>query len=422
MTVLQAEQSSTTKTLSASEKITMSAIMVLFVAGLGWLFDAIVINIFSLLLPQIVKDFHGSLVMGGFITSMFLVGYTVGTLGGGILADYLGRKRTLSISILIYSVGMALSAFGQTIGQFNFLRFITGIGGGMELPTSAVYVAEVWPKRLRSRAMGFMHSFYPAGYLIAAALAATIATHFGWRAAFFACLAPGLLILLARVRLEESDRFKEVMKGIKERKITRHKITILDLVMGPAKKDLAIHGMIWIGAAWGYWAFAIFAPYFLSQVLHYPAQKTYLFIAIYNIVGILGSWVFGLLADSIGRRPIGVLCAALAIGCMLALANSQNDSLVLVWGSLEFAAIYGAWVLGETYTSEYFPTKIRGTAFSASLTIGRLASILAPIVVSLVAAQSSLTIAYQLSVIPWVFPIIGYFLGRETRNADLSDT
>lgn len=176
------------------KKVTIGAVIVLLVAGLGWLFDAIVINIFSLLLPQIVADFHGGLLMGGFITSMFLVGYTLGTFGGGILADYLGRKRTLSFSIVIYSIGMAVSAFAPTIGSFNFLRFLTGVGGGMELPTSAVYVAEVWPKRLRSRAMGLMHSFYPAGYLVAAGLAATVGAHFGWRTAFFACLVPGLLI------------------------------------------------------------------------------------------------------------------------------------------------------------------------------------------------------------------------------------
>lgn len=403
------------------KKVTNGAVIVLLVAGLGWLFDAIVINIFSLLLPQIVADFHGGLLMGGFITSMFLVGYTLGTFGGGILADYLGRKRTLSFSIVIYSIGMAVSAFAPTIGSFNFLRFLTGVGGGMELPTSAVYVAEVWPKRLRSRAMGLMHSFYPAGYLVAAGLAATVGTHFGWRTAFFACLVPGLLILIARMRLEESERFQQVMEAIRQRTITRRKVTVLELFSSAFRRDLIVHGLIWIGAAWGYWAFAIFAPYYLLKVMHYASEQTYFYIAIFNVVGIVASWIFGMLSDRIGRRPIGIVCALLAIGSMLALANTHAPLLILLFGSLEFAGIYGAWVLGETYTSECFPTKIRGTAFSTCLTIGRMASILAPIVVGFIASRTSLTFAYEVSVIPWILPIAGYLLGRETRDSELSD-
>ncbi|EIM96559.1 major facilitator transporter [Paraburkholderia hospita] len=406
---------------TAREKITVGAVVVLMVAGLGWLFDAIIINIFSLLLPQIVAEFHGTLLMGGFITSMFLVGYTLGTLGGGILADYLGRKRTLSFSIIIYSSAMAISAFAPTIGTFKFLRFLTGVGGGMELPTSAVYVAEVWPRHLRSRAMGLMHSFYPAGYLLAAGLAATVGTHFGWRSAFFACLVPGLLIFAARMRLEESPRFQQITEALRQRTVTRRKVTVLELFSSTFRKDLLVHGLIWIGAAWGYWAFAIFAPYYLLKVMHYTVQQTYVYMAIYNVVGIVASWMFGVLSDRVGRRPVGIASALLAIGSLLALANSNAPLLILLFGSLEFAGIYGAWVLGETYTSESFPTKIRGTAFSISLTIGRFASILAPIVVGFFASRTSLVFAYEVSVFPWILPIVGYLLGRETRGCDLSD-
>lgn len=403
------------------EKLTGSAVIILVVAGLGWLFDSIVINIFSLLLPQIVADFHGELVMGGFLTSMFLVGYTLGSFGGGILADYFGRKKTLSFSIGIYSVGMAVSAFAQTVGQFGFLRALTGLGGGMELPTSAVYVSEVWPTRLRSRAMGLMHSFYPLGYLLAAVLAATIAARWGWRVAFFFCLIPGLLILVARLSLEESKRYQQVMEEIKAKRVTRSKITVLDMFSSTYRGSLVIHGLIWIGASWGYWAFAIFAPYYLEKVLHYPTDRTFLFLAIYNIVGIVASWILGLLSDLVGRKPIGILSALIAIGAMLALAHSHSSALILLYGSLEFAGIYGSWVLGETYTSEYFPTKIRGTAFSTTLAIGRIVSILAPIVVGFVASRTSLTFAYELSVAPWVLSVIAYLVGRETKGVALSD-
>ncbi len=407
--------------LPARRRVTAAAGVVLVLAGLGWLFDAMVINIYALTLPGILQTFHGTLALGGAIASTFLVGYTAGSFLGGILADYLGRKKTLGLSILSYSLGMGLSAFAPTAWSFMLLRFVTGVGGGMELPTSAVYVTETWPRDLRARAMGLMHSFYCVGFIVAIAVAAALVPSFGWRWAFFACVVPGVTIFLFRLNLQESPRFHALVEALRQKTMRRERVTVIELLGSRFGGAVIVHGLIWTSAAWGYWAIAVFAPYYLGKELHFPQSQVYWFIAGFNAFGILGSWVTGFVADTVGRRIPGMICPIVAMLAIVPFSTARSPEFVFAAGALEFAAISGAWVVGETFTSEVFPTKVRGTAFSTALTMGRIVSILAPLAVGLVAAKTSLAFAYQISVAPWLLAVVAYALSRETRGMQLSD-
>jgi putative MFS transporter len=402
-------------------KITGAAAIVVLLAGLGWLFDAMVINIFSLVLPSILQTYRGTLALGGAIASIFLIGYTSGTFLGGTLADYLGRKKTLGISILSYSLGMLLSAAAPNISAFALLRFVTGVGGGMELPTSAVYVAETWPADLRGRAMGLLHSFYAVGYMVAIVLAAVIVPSFGWRWAFAACVVPGVVIFLCRLSLQESRRFHDTLEALRQETMTRSKITTLELLGSRFRNTVLLHGLLWISAAWGYWAFAVFAPFYLIKELGYPQSEVYWLIAAFNVFSLLGSWLAGYVVDVVGRRIPGMLYPLVAIAGVLAFSATRSPVVILIAGCIEFMAISGAWVASETFTTEVFPTKIRGSAFSAALTIGRIVSILAPIVVGLLASRTSLAFAYQVSVAPWILATIAFACSKETRGMVLRD-
>jgi putative MFS transporter len=405
----------------STERVTNAAFLVLVLAGLGWLFDAMVINMFALILPNFLATYHQTIAIGGVITSTFLVGYTIGSFLGGTLADHIGRKKTLGLSISSYSLGMGLSAFAPTIAIFGFFRFVTGIGGGMELPTSAVYVAETWPRTLRARALGFMHSFYGVGYIIAIGIAAAIVPLYGWRWAFLACVVPGILIFAFRLSLQESDRYRAVLEALRNATISRKKFTLAEVFQSKYAGEIVRHGMLWTSAAWGYWAFAVFVPYYLTKEMHYPQLRVYEFIAIFNIAGVFGSWGVGWLADRYGRRPFGMLCPLIAMGSVIMFSLAKAPEWILFWGSLELIGNSGSWVVAETFSAESFPTTVRGTAFSTTLTIGRIVSIFAPIVVGSLAAATSLAFAYRLSVAPWLLAVIAYAFSRETKGIELSD-
>jgi len=405
----------------STQRVTGAAFVVLVLAGLGWLFDAMVINMFALILPNFLATYHQSIAVGGAVTSTFLVGYTIGSFLGGTLADQIGRKKTLGLSISSYSLGMALSGFAPTVGVFGILRFLTGIGGGMELPTSAVYVAETWPRTLRARALGFMHSFYGVGYIIAIGIAAAIVPVYGWRWAFFACVVPGIVIFAFRLGLQESERYRAVLEALRAATISRKRFALVEVFRSKYAGEIVRHGMLWTSAAWGYWAFAVFVPYYLAKEMHYPQLRVFEFIAIFNVAGILGSWGVGWLADRYGRRPLGILCPLVAMLSVVMFSFAKIPEWILFWGSLELIANSGSWVVAETFSAESFPTTVRGSAFSATLTIGRIVSIFAPIVVGSLAAATSLAFAYRLSVAPWLLAVIAYALSRETKAVELSD-
>jgi putative MFS transporter len=116
-----------------------------------------------------------------------------------------------------------------------------------------------------------------------------------------------------------------------------------------------------------------------------------------------------------------MLCPLVAMASVVMFSLAKAPEWILFWGSLELIANSGSWVVAETFTAESFPTTVRGSAFSATLTIGRIVSIFAPIVVGSLAAATSLAFAYRLSVAPWLLAVIAYALSRETKGVELSD-
>ncbi|HZU49186.1 MAG TPA: MFS transporter, partial [Mycobacterium sp.] len=121
------------------------ALFVAVTAGLGYGFDSYAVNIYGLVLPEIKKTLHITEARAGYIGSIFLLGYTIGTIGFGFAADRWGRKTTLGASILLYGVTTALAGLTTNIAAFTGLRFLTGVGGAGELAVGAPYTAEVWP-------------------------------------------------------------------------------------------------------------------------------------------------------------------------------------------------------------------------------------------------------------------------------------
>ncbi len=134
--------------------------------SLGWFFDAYVITIYALTVPLIATDFDtDTTVLSGLVGSIFLVGYTIGTIGFGICGDRFGRRSSLGVSIVGYGVATALTAFVNGVASLGFLRFLTGVGGGGELSIGSPYVSEVWDRKHRGIGIGIMFAFYPLGYL-----------------------------------------------------------------------------------------------------------------------------------------------------------------------------------------------------------------------------------------------------------------
>lgn len=396
-------------------------ILVMILAGVGWFFDGLIITLYNVLVPGIQQTLHLTMTTIGIIGSLFLVGYTLGTFMGGTLADYIGRKGSLSLSIGFYSVMAALTGLSGSFNQLGLWRSLTGVGGGMELPVASVYMTETWPQERRGWGSGIMYAFYSYGAVLASILAGFFLFPDGWRYAFGACLVIGLAIFFARKKLLESPRYLRVTELERKQVQVRSRLTLRDVFRRPYGRAYLGWALAWIGTEYAWWSYSVFFPSFLKQQGGLSMKQMLVFMAIIPLVATVLVILSGGLSGRFGRRPVGIGYAVLGGLSMLFLTSVHLPALLLLGGILVYGFFQGPWVTGLLGTSESFPTAIRGTSTSAVLTTGRIVALFAPTVTGILATQYSLALAFRLGSLALILTIVGFLISKETRHLELED-
>src|SRR6266436_4412226 len=190
--------------------------LVLFIAWAGWSLDITDFTLYGLVLRQALTELLGGNPtlaqigsVGGLITTVGLLGWAVGGFFFGIIADYLGRVRTLALSILINSVFTCLQGVAQETWQLGLFRFIAGLGTGAELMIAIPLVAEAFAETHRAKILGFMMTGGGFGNLFAAYIYDWVGPY-GWRYVFFTGIIPALLLAFLRRGMVEPEHFAAV--------------------------------------------------------------------------------------------------------------------------------------------------------------------------------------------------------------------
>ncbi|TAL81197.1 MAG: MFS transporter [Beijerinckiaceae bacterium] len=400
------------------------ALLVALAAGLGYGFDAYAVNIFGMLGPTLAADLNITMKTIGLIGSIFLAGYTIGTIGFGILADRIGRRDALGWSIIIYGITTAAGGLTSNLALFTGLRFLTGIGGAGELAVGAPYTAEMWPAKHRALGTGgIMFSLYSAGYIVAAICAMMIVPTYGWRWAFGFAIVPSIAVFLLRRMVQESPRFKHAQAEIAEWENTggvKPKRESIWKIPG-AKRRIAIGWMLYTANACGYWGISVFLTAFLVQKFHVTPHAAIFYAMMFYGVQFVLSYVGTMLSDVIGRRPAGILGAVIMIVCTVIASTTSSFNLFLVFGAVMVGMLGWLWGIGDTYLSEFFRTSLRGTGFGIMVGGGRVASIFVPYLVGWGIVALGPTIPFLATAGFWVLTIIGYLMGPETAGKELEE-
>src|SRR6266853_5024807 len=181
----------------------------LLAASLGWMLDAFDAMLYALVLTHVMRDLGMSKATSGLLYTLTLLASGMGGVLFGFLADRVGRKRALMLSILTYSICSFASGLSTTVLMLAVFRFILGLGMGGEWNTGATLVAETWPTELRAKAIAIVQSSWAIGYALAA-LAVGIVLHFAdWRMAFFVGILPALVVLWIRRGVPESEMWQQ---------------------------------------------------------------------------------------------------------------------------------------------------------------------------------------------------------------------
>jgi MFS transporter, SHS family, lactate transporter len=322
---------------------------------LGWTLDAFDFFIIVFVLKDVAKEFNADIPSVTATLFLTLAMRPVGALLFGMIADRFGRRPTLMIDILFYSVVEFLSGFAPSLTVLVILRGLYGIAMGGEWGVGASLTMETIPAKTRGIVSGLLQAGYPSGYLLAAVLYGTSYHFLGWRGMFMVGALPAFLVLFIRRNVEESPAWKErrgrpVAFGAKIGATIkgRWKLFIYVIVLMTAFNSFS-HGTQDI------------YPTFLQVQQKYPTQIVSTIAVIYNLGAILGGLVFGAFSEHIGRRRAIVIAALLTLPVIPLWTFSNNVVLLTIGAFLIQFFVQGAWGVIPVHLNELSPDSTRGT-------------------------------------------------------------
>ena len=388
----------------------------LVAASLGWMLDAFDVMLYALVLRSVRAELALGADVAGGLQSLTLLASAAGGIGFGIFADRWGRARALMLSVLIYSVFTAACGLAQSALQLAVFRVGLGLGMGGEWASGAALVSETWKARDRGKALGFMQSSWAIGYGLAAVVNYLVqdVAGFGWRAVFFAGIAPALFALWVRSHLEEPAVWREA----------RAKAPAVSLVQALSAPGIGVTVAVTLMNActmFAWWGFTLWVPSYLqSPGIGLSSARMNGFIIAMQAGMWLGYVTFGFISDAIGRKRSYVSYLLLAAVFVLAYAWTSHATTLLVLGPVTAFFATGYFSGFGAVTAELYPTASRATAQGFTYNIGRVASAAAPWIVGgltdthgFPAALSLTAAGYALAAGLWAF--IPETAGREIR-------
>ncbi len=366
-------------------------------ATLAWLFDCLDQQLFLLgrngAMKALLPPGSDLKLYGGYATAIFVAGWATGGLIFGAVGDRIGRAKTLTLTVLLYSVCTGLSAFSKGWVDFAAYRFLTGLGVGGVFGLAVALVADGLPERSRTGALGTLQALSAVGNITAASIAIflgslegkTIPSGMAWKYMFIIGALPAFLCVFLQMRLKEPEKWVAARAA---GKLTGAKFGSYVSLFGEARwrKPALVGMLLCVAGVVGLWGIGFFSPELVGDVIErslkqagvapekFAAEKTKWIgvnMMVQNIGAFFGMLAFTRAAQRWGRKPafaVGYVAAFIATIGYFQLFNSRSD----IWMS----AVMGACQLGlfagfAIYLPELFPIRLRSTGTSFCYNVGR---------------------------------------------------
>ena len=331
-------------------------------AWAGWTLDAFDFTAFLLIIAPIAKEFDVPVPEVAAVLTITLWMRLIGATASGWLADRIGRKTPLMISIAWYSVCNFLAGLAPSFFLLFLFRALLGIGMGAEWPAGAALAMETWPMRSRGFMGAVMQGSWGIGFLLSSAIYGLFYNYIGWRGLLMIGIAPALLIIYIRLFVKEPEIWVENQRQQKAQ--NREVRAPLFSIFKPEMLGNTLTTCLMMGSAFViYYAnYALFATH-LQLDLHLSPALIALPIALANTCFFLSSLFWGWLAERIGRRWAIIIPAALGVPTAFLYLLTQDYTLIVIGFALQgMFACGGMHVQYPAYLSERFPTEVRATA------------------------------------------------------------
>jgi AAHS family 3-hydroxyphenylpropionic acid transporter len=329
--------------------------------------------------PRMAREFHLSVAQMGWAFSVGALGLLPGAAVGGRLADRLGRKRVLMLAVALFGICSIATTQVWNFESLLAARFLTGLGLGAAMPNLIALCSEAASPHQRSSAVGAMYCGMPFGAAIAAVIGIVSPGDDGWRHIFYVGgVGPLLILPLLALFLKESAHFIAARSTESAHRDPAPGVAQALWKEGRAATTLAL----WIS-----FLGTLIVLYFLinwlpSMVLSRGLTRVQSSVVqmMFNIGGGIGAIVIAGLMDRIGRRPT-VTGMYIGIAVALTVLASAGSSMGMAFGGL----LAGLFLVGGqsvlyALASNIYPTQVRGTGVGAAVAVGRMGSILGPLI------------------------------------------
>jgi MFS family permease len=425
---------------------------VLFAAWLGWGFDVFDGLLFNYVAPNAIPTLLGltigspearraMLLWGGVLTSILLIGWGVGGIMFGRIADRIGRTRTLMITMLVYALGTAACAAAPNIWVLVLCRVVASLGIGGEWAAGAAMVAEVVPEKRRVEAGALLYTSAPFGLFLATFANFQIAgvlfkssPETSWRYVFLCGLLPAVVAFVVRLFVHEPERWKAAASAAPPPRLAE----LFTDEIRPLTRSGFSMAVIALIAWWGINAFIPIVAAGLAQtqakldgldraatlalVEGWKARATNVF----NLGGLLGTLLTVPAAKLMGRRQMfGIYYAASAAAILATFGLDLSAEARLYMYFFIGLTVFGVFGSFTYYLPELFPTRLRGTGAGFCYNVGRFIAAGGPFLVGAIAArgadslQSAMHVLFAIGFVP----LLGVFLSTrivETRGRELA--
>jgi MFS family permease len=413
-------------------KLTRNQIRGFWAAWGGWALDGMDSFIYALVLVPAMRELlprSGIPVSqvgyyGGLLFALFLIGWGMSLIWGPV-GDRFGRVRTLTFTILCYSLFTFMGAFATSVWHLAVFRMLAGIGIGGEWTLGGTFVAEEWPEDRRKMGAGLMQTGYYVGFLAAAALNATVGASLGWRWMFAIGGLPALLVVFIQYGVKEPERWKPSKSAKRAMAMIFSPVYLRRTILNSVYLLVSITGL---------WASTVYVPTataFLAtkagQTAAQAARSASLATVIVAVGTILGCAVLPILAERLGRRKaLGLYFAMMFLTISIGFGYTfylEHDALLWFMVVLFFQGIGGGnFAMYSLWLPEQYTTQCRASAFGFTTSAGRFVGAGITFLVGAgVTSMGTIGIPVALTSIAFLIGLLLLPLGVETHGQALPD-
>nr|WP_211344768.1 MFS transporter [Klugiella xanthotipulae] len=435
-------------------------------SGAGWALDAMDVGLISYVVAALTVQWSLSPAEASWIVSAGFIGMAIGAGVGGLLADRVGRRTVFALTLLLFGVATGFAALAWSVASLVALRVFIGLGLGAELPVASTLVSEFAPPRIRGRIIVILEAFWAVGWSLAAVIGYLIvpASDSGWRYALLIGALPAIFAAVVRFRLPESVRFLESRGRFAEAEATVRSFErsaargaqtqeaaaastadpigtvgasggltsaaarplptrtaaqrITALWARPHRRTTSALWLVWFCINFAYYGAFIWIPSLLVAA-GFDLVRSFGYTLVITLAQLPGYAVSAWLIEAWGRRPtLAAFLAGSAVSAAL-FGTATDPGLIITYGMLLSFFNLGAWGALYAVTPELYPTDLRATGAGGAAGFGRVASIVAPLLVPLLREWGGTTLLFTIFAAFFAAAMLGSLALAERRGMAL---